>query len=260
VVLGPNTRYILEPTDEAVQVYYILELLNSSTGPVETSSPVVFDMQTGAQGTAVLEGSSPQALASGNRVTVTGPFPAGATHVEVAYVLPFSGPTQRVDIKVPLASSSLAVAIRKIGALEVSSAQIAARQEMTTREGSVYIMGTGPAPAAGSTLSFDLSGLPHHSRAPIAIALTLVGMILTVGVWGAASMSRTTVAARRKALQARRDQVFANLVRVEEERRNGGATSERLSAKRASLISELERIDRQLDSAALPRAAEARPR
>ncbi len=252
VTLGPNTRFILEPTDEAVQVYYIAELINASTGPVEMPGPIVFEMQSGAQGTSVLEGSSPQALASGNRVTVTGPLPAGATHVELAYVLPFSGPSQRVEIKLPMALSTLAVAIRKTGSLDVSSPQIASRQEMTTREGSVYIMATGPALAAGSMVSFDLSGLPHHSRAPVAIALTLVGLISIAGIWAAASMGHAQTARREKALRAKREQLFASLIRVEEERRNGGGKSDRLAAKRASLISQLERIDYQLDTGVFP--------
>jgi len=79
---------VIEPGDEVVAVYYLLDIVNNTSTPVTPATPFRFDMPAGAQGTNVMEGSTPLAKANGMHVTVDGPFPPGKTFVQVACQLP----------------------------------------------------------------------------------------------------------------------------------------------------------------------------
>ena len=72
VVLGDETRVIIDHADDALQVYYILDIQNSARAPVNPPSAVVVNMPSGALSATVLAGA-PQAVALGDHVTITGP-------------------------------------------------------------------------------------------------------------------------------------------------------------------------------------------
>ena len=91
-------------------------------------------------------------------------------------------------------------------------------------EGERYILAQGPALAAGSTLSLTFSGLPHHSPIPRRVALALTLLIVAGFAWQATRRpSRAGNAARVKQLTAKREKLFGELVRLEQQRRAGGA-------------------------------------
>ena len=48
VVLGDQTRVIIDHADDALQVYYILDIRNSARAPVNPPSAVVVNMPSGA--------------------------------------------------------------------------------------------------------------------------------------------------------------------------------------------------------------------
>jgi hypothetical protein len=119
---------------------------------------------------------------------------------------------------------------------------------MTTPEGQTYIIARGPSLRAGEPLRFALTGLPHHSRWPVAVALGLAGLVIVAGVWLAWSRVRTADTARRDALFARREQLLGTLVALERERRDGFVDGERFGARRSELVRSLERVYGELDS------------
>ena len=84
VVLGDQTRFVIEAGDEALNVFNILQIVNTARTPVQTAAPVVFDLPAGASGAGVLDGSAPNAVATPGRVTVTGPFRARQHMVQFA--------------------------------------------------------------------------------------------------------------------------------------------------------------------------------
>jgi hypothetical protein len=61
VVFSPNTRVLMEFRDDALQVFYVLEIVNNARARVDIGGPLILDLPTGAAGAAVLEGSSPTA-------------------------------------------------------------------------------------------------------------------------------------------------------------------------------------------------------
>jgi hypothetical protein len=184
VILGGESRVIVQFTNDKLQVFYLLDIVNSARTPVDIGGPLVFDLPRTARGAAVMEDSSKQATANGPHVTVTGPFAPGTTPVRIAYELPYSGPSVRLDQRWPAALQETTVIVSKVGDLDIASAQLS-RKQAAEQQGQTFLFGTGPPIAAGESLRLDFSGLPHHARWPRYLALGLAGAILAVGVWAA---------------------------------------------------------------------------
>ena len=183
VVLGPETRVVVQMSGDRLTFYYIMQIVNSARTPVDIGGPFVVDLPRSARGAAVLEGSSPQATANGPRITVLGPFAPGVTSVEAAYELPYSGDTASIDQKWPAALERVTVMVQQRGGYSIRSPQLTAKQDIND-QGQALILGTGPALGAGQSLQLDISGLPHHATWPRNLALTLAGVIVAAGFWG----------------------------------------------------------------------------
>lgn len=248
VVLGGESRIVLEPGDEAVQVYYLLDIVNTARVPVNPPSLLMFDMPRAAVGTTVLEGSSPQASVNGTRVRVQGPFKPGTTTVQVACELPFRGGTLQFVQHFPANMEQLAVVAKKAGAMRLVSPQLSTQQDMQAQDGQLYIAGTGGAVPAGAPINLTLDDLPHHSAVPRNTALILALAIVLLGLLGVRRpddpQSRR---AERQRLIERREKLFAELVRIETDARKGRGDPARLAARRAELVAALEHIYGALD-------------
>ena len=104
VVFGDQTRVIIDHADDALQVYYILDIQNSARAPVNPPSAVIINMPSGALSPTVL-GGAPQAVALGDHVSITGPFASGQTEVQIAYQMPVSSGDVTFEQKLPLRGS-----------------------------------------------------------------------------------------------------------------------------------------------------------
>jgi len=244
VHIGGQSRIVMQPTDETLQIFYLLMISNGQSVPVNPATPFVFDMPAGATGTSLLEGSSPLASVNGAHVTVSGPFPPGQTFVQVACELPVDSGTMDIVQRFPSPVDELAVVVKKIGDTKLASPLIKAQQDMAA-DGEVYIAATGPAVPAGQPIMLTVSGLPHHSAAPQWIALTLAVIIIALGVWAATRHQDET--AERKRLVARREKLLNDLVRIESDRRSGRLDAPRYAARRAELVAALEGVYGELD-------------
>jgi hypothetical protein len=245
VVLGSQSRVVVQFQDEVLQVYYVLDIVNPGAVPVKTA-PLIFEMPSGAQNTSVLEGSSPAASAKGPRVTVNGPFAPGSTSVQVGFDLP-PGDTARVRLPLPADYLQPTVIVEKAGTMGLASAQL-----QTVREGSdagkAFVMGMGRALKAGQVFAFDVTGIPHHPTWPRTVALALAVAVLAAGAWASFSRGRRSgEAAAREALQARRGAIFAQLLQIEQQRKRGDGEAG-LDDRRAALVAELEKIYGELDA------------
>jgi hypothetical protein len=247
VVLGDQTRVIIQQSDAALQVYYILDIRNNASTPVNPPSAVVVNMPAGAVSATVLNGA-PQAVALGDHVTITGPFAPGQTDVQIAFGLPVASGDVTFDQSIPLAVPGLAVLMTKVGDMSLSSPQLPNVQERVF-EGERYVLAQGPALPAGATLSVTVTGLPHHSPWPRRLALTLALIMLGAGGWAATRRpSPTANAARVKQLTGRREKIFNDLIRLEQQRRAGSVDAAKYAERRPALVAQLERIYRDLDS------------
>ena len=184
VSFGPESRIVLEYSDERLNVYYVLQILNSAAVPVSLDGPIIIELPEGARGAAVIEGTTASATANGPRVTVTGPFASGASNVNAAFELPFSGDTARLEQEWPIPVQRLTVFTVQSGELDLQSQQFTSKQT-TVEQGQPLVVGFVPALPAGQVLSLDVTGLPHHAVWPRNTALTLGGLIAALGIWAA---------------------------------------------------------------------------
>jgi hypothetical protein len=195
VILGGDSRFVIDTVEDALQVYYLLNVVSTARTPVQPPSPLILDLPTGASGAAILEGSTPQARLSDARVTVTGPFPPGSTVVQVGFLLPHRGGEVHLEQRFPVALEQVLLVAEKSGDLRIASPQAPAQREMPA-EGETYIVASGPAIAAGGTLQVTVGGLAGHPRWPRYLALGMASVILLAGAWGAWTAPKTPVHGR----------------------------------------------------------------
>lgn len=243
VALGPQSRIVVEPGDEAVRIFYLLDIENTARAPVTPPAPFAFDTPTGAVRTTIMQGSSPLAAAEGRHVIVQSPFPPGHTFVQVAYELPSDAGAIDIAQAFPASLSQLAVVVKKVGQTILTSPQIANQRELPA-EGEMFIAATGGVVSAGQTIALAVSGFPHHSRMPRVIALTLSAAIVLVGVWASGRPAENTApdAAERKRMISRREKLFADLIHLEHDRRTGRADDRRYADRREALVAALEQV------------------
>ena len=247
VVLGPNSRVLMEFRDDTLRVFYILDIVNNARARVDIGGPVILQLPVGAAGASTLEGSSPSATVSGDVVTVVGPFASGLTSVQVGFQLPYTSANVTVDQTWPVALEQLNVAIEKIGDVSISSPQFSTVGDVTAPEtGTPFLLASGNAMPAGSTLTMELSNLPVHSSTPVYTALGIAGLVIAGGLWlGFGGRTRVNVAAGR--LVERREKLLAELAGLEERRRRRGTLSPSDEARHQRIGAELEQIYGELD-------------
>ena len=249
VVLGPNSRVLMEFRDDTLQVFYVLDILNNARTRVDIGGPLIIDLPSGAGGATVLEGSSPTATVSGDRLTVTGPFAAGNTSVQVGFQLRHDSSELTVQQTWPISVQQLTVAVEKIGSLAISSPQFSTVGEVRAETGTPFLLASGPAVPAGGTVTVQLSNLPTHNRIPRYVALGLAAVIIGLGGWFAFG-GRSQTGDSRPRLVARRKTLLAELATLEARRRAGHSVDE---VRRQRLAAELEQVYSELDESREPR-------
>ncbi len=250
--LGDQSRFVVEMgADEALNVFYILEVVNPARSACAASSPLVFELPADARGAGTLEGSGGQVTVAGTRVSVQGPFAPGSTLVQFGYSLPIAGATVALEQKLPVSLAQFSLMAQKVGDMEVHSPQIAEHRDMPV-QAQTFIVGKGPAVPAGGTLAITFSGLPHQPVWPRNVALGLAMTILAGGVWASVRARKPSPGEtdRRRRLDARRDRLFAELVAIEEQHRAGTLAPDRYATRRTELVAALEQLYAQIDDEA----------
>ena len=256
VVLGGESRIIIEPgpsrqngtsiEDEMVDIYYFFDIVNNANTPVTLAKPFTFDMPRGAAGVTLFKESSKQARVNGVHVLVNGPFMPGTTSFQLVASMPVTGPTLEIEQVLPVAWEQPAFVMKHFGKTSLSSPQFIGQQEM---EGQDAVMAGANRLEAGTPLKITLSNLPHHSRAPRWTTLGIASLILVIGGWLLTRRSDPVAAKdERKRLIARREKLFQDLVRLENDYRNGKADGGRYASRREELIAALERVYGSLDT------------
>jgi hypothetical protein len=250
VIIAGESRIVIEPDgEERARVYYLLDISNTAQVPVNPPTPFRFDTPISALGTSIMEGSSPQASVNGRRVQVQGPFAPGNTLVQASFALPVSS-SGSIEISQPFPApmAHLAVIVKKVGNTRLSSPQIGKQQEMPAN-GGLYIAAAGSGGvAAGEPVVLNVTDLPHHSLVPRSIVLSIALGIVVVGVWAARRHDPVDRGVVRKALIARREKLFQDLVRLELDRRRGRGDQSKHAARREELIAALEHVYGALDA------------
>ena len=256
VVIGDESRFVFELGEDGMSVYYAFQLMNRSGAPVEPRTPLVFELPEEARSTALLEGSSPQAVVAGRELRIAGPIQPGPTLVQLAYSIPYASADLVIEQRLPAPLEHVAVVAQKVGDMQLASPQIAEQRTMPA-QGNLYIAGRGGPVRAGEVLRFHFTNVPHHPTWPRNVALVLAVLVLAGGVWSAFRPrgARSEVAAKRGVLEAHRDQLFEELSTLETDRGRNDDPEE-YALRRRELVAALEEVYAQLDDeVALGRAS-----
>lgn len=244
VEIGPESRVIIEYQDDNLTIFYLLEVINNARTPIDIGGPLLIKLPTGAAGASMMQGSSQQASAQGDVVTITGPFPPGKTVAQVGFSLPQAGASISIRQTWPAALAQVFVGVEKIGAMQIASPQLTDVREMNS-DGQPFIMATGGRLNAGETLVLNLSGLPSHSQTPRNVALVTTLVIFAIGAWFALSPGKAHAAQDAK-LQATREKLMSDIVALERKRRQKPLSATDL-ARLERLTGDLERVIAELD-------------
>jgi hypothetical protein len=169
--------------------------------------------------------------------------------VQAAAQVPASGASLDLTQRFPANFEQLSVIVRKVGDTRLTSPQLASQQDMTA-QGETFISAVGGSIAAGQPITLTIDNLPHHSGVPRFTALALASLIIVAGVAMAKRPATANNSGQRSELIARRERLFADLVRLEHERRNGKIAEDRYSGRRETLMASLEQIYGALDDGA----------
>jgi hypothetical protein len=246
VVFGGNTRVLMQFRDDALEVYYVLEILNTARARVDIGGPLTIEFPHGALGATALEGSSSSATVSARRAIVTGPFASGTTLVQVAFRMPYDSPELTIEQTWPAALQQVTVGVEKVNNLSIASPQFTSVTDVTADAGEVFVLGRGPALPAGGKTVVTLSNLPVHSKVPRYVAFGLAGLLAVMGVW-LSVVKRSGQDEDRQALVKRRDTLLSQLEQLESKRRAGTVDPNNHATRRQRLLTELERIYGELD-------------
>jgi hypothetical protein len=186
VAFGPESRVVAEMAEDRLNVYYLMDVVNGATAPVDIGGPLTLELPAEARAASLLADSTKQATVNGTHVIVLGPFAPGATKVRVGFELPTSGGVAHIASPIPAALPQVIVIVAQTGGLDLVSPQLTAKRELTD-EGQRILVGTGPSLQAGQTLQVDITGVPHAAVWPRYLALTLAGSIMIAGIWAAAA-------------------------------------------------------------------------
>lgn len=181
VVFGPESRVVIEPGDEIITIFYVLDIVNSARTPVDIGGPLIVHLPTGARAAGVVEGSTPQAKINGPKLTVLGPFAPGTTPVQMGYELPTGGDSKTITQTWPVAMPQSSIVLQRTGKEDLVSSQVSQKNE-TTSNGQRVVFGRLAAVPAGGAFTVEVTGLAHHSRVPRNIALTFVIGLLAIGL------------------------------------------------------------------------------
>jgi hypothetical protein len=247
VVFGGDSRLIIEPGDETLSYFFLLEVVNNAKTPVNPPATLQFDLPSGSTNGAIMQGSTPRASVQGSHVRILGPFEPGKTTVDVAGEIPVTKGTIELAQTLPAAFEQLIVVAKKEGDLKIASPLLSRIQD-TVIEGTPVVIGMGTGIPAGQPFTVTVSGLPHHSNTPRYVALSLAGVILIGGlVLGARPAATEEDSAERKKMTARRERLLQDLVRLEHEQRRGQLDAETYRARREALMKSLEQVYGALD-------------
>ena len=254
VVLGGESRIVMEFQEDTLWTYYLLEIINSARSRVDIGGPLRLQLPEEATGARLYTGTSDgvQVDVDGTNVTVHGPFAPGTTTVNLQFSLRFSNATHTVVQPFPVPLQRVVVGVEKVGSISISSSQFSTVAEVPGERGSVFVLGNGGAVQPGTPLSFTLSNLPVHSRTGRYVAISLALLIGAIGTWLAMNV-QTSRGADRKALVGRRDALLAELTQLEAKHRAGSIPQERADRRRQRILAELEQIYAELDATVGPR-------
>jgi hypothetical protein len=269
ITIGAGGRVVVQMREDSLQ---ILEFL-----PLENTSDKMFDPGPGAYEIplpAEFTGAQPQEnerkveVRQGHGIAVHGaivpkrsllatPETERDQEVVFGFVLPYHGSTREFSQPAPHGIGELTLIIdQKIDTIAASGPGVGSRQERTLGGHKYWVMPVAAVPPGGN-LTFTLTGLPSNESSGRIVAavltLALIGCAIGFARRPSGSASHQSTHAGRRSLQARREDLFLELVALERSARASGTPAP--ADRRRQLIAQLEQIYQDIAALDEPRAA-----
>lgn len=239
--IGPGSHFIVEVSDDVVQVSEILRLMNTSPnavdpGPGGLHFPLpakALQAQSGPQ-------SAPQLKVVGHEGIWSGPIPPGDTELQILFVLAYEGGSLDMTQRTPVMFDDTAVVTEKLEGFLVEGQNFTSEEKEL--QGHKLVLYRGSGTTANGTLTLHFTGLPHADPTWRYVSLALcLAFVIGFGVYAFGPGTRKK--GREKALVEEREQLLGQLVALEQK---GGDDAKR-TKKREQLTAQLTRIYRELD-------------
>jgi hypothetical protein len=239
--IGPGSHFIVEVSDDVVQVVEVLRLMNTSKnavdpGPAGLHLPLpdkALQSQAGPQ-------SPPSLRVVGHEAILTGAIPPGDTELQIVYVLAYEGGALDLVQRTPVAFDDSAVVTEKIDGFTIGGQNLVPEEKELQGRKLILYRGSGTSP--GGILHLELRGLPHADPTWRYVSLILcIGFVVGFGVYAFGAGTRKS--GRDKLLIEEREQLIGALVELEQK----GGDDAKKAKKRNELTAKLTRIYRELD-------------
>ncbi|HEX3695445.1 MAG TPA: hypothetical protein VH374_08640 [Polyangia bacterium] len=257
VTIGQGARVILQMRNDNLQFMEILPLENRSeklfdpgVGAVEIPLPKGFVGAEVAPSDRKLEIRKDHGIAVYGAITprqALGQMDAktAGNEVTLGFVLPYEGDSREFHQPLPNGIGPFTLITEQIEGLTVSGPGLGARESRELGGRKYWVMPAEPI-GAGQTLNFTISGLPSTDHTGRAVSgIMALSLIVSAFVFGRrpGNVVKKTVDERQR-LTDRREELFTELVTLEQNRRAAG---ERGGADRHNqLVGKLETIYQDL--------------
>jgi hypothetical protein len=269
--LDDRTRIILEVGEDSVQVMQELVFSNPTEKLFDPSAePLVVPLPDGFAGAKEIEGGTSLEVRPREGIAVRTPIPPNraaqfAVAARVGFILQANG-SDRVELTQPMPFGlNGAILLVPVNArLTVESAGLKSLPDRADAQGNAVKMYEIPAIQPGGMLTVKIGGIPILNRTGrTVVAILCAGLILAAVMMGRAPRAEAAErGASAEQLSERREKLFAELVTLEQERRNKGAAREvaaaagggggaragggKLEERRQELVGKLEGVYREL--------------
>jgi hypothetical protein len=256
ITIGEGARIVLRMREDTLQVLEMLPLENKSDkmfdpgpGAIEIPLPQGFTGADAGQSERKIEVRQNHGVAVHGTISPKGALggadaKSAGNEVQFGFVMPYEGDSKEIAQAMPTGIGLFTLIVEQIPGLEVTGPGIGAKEQRELGGVKYWVMPGQPIPPGG-TLRLTVTGLPSldHTGRTVAGALTL-GLLALALIYGRRPRddARRAAAGARERLTARRETLFAELVAVEKQARDGKASAER----RAELITKLEGVYQQL--------------
>lgn len=233
--IGEGSHYVAQVAEGALNFMLVLSLVNGGDRVFDPGQAgLLLPLPERARGVELPE--EQRALAAVDEASrslkVLAPIPPGRLMLRVFFELPYDGAELELRQRFPIASGEMVLRVLKDPGMRVSGPGLAPGVEPVA-QGDERLFALAPARAA-STLELTLGNLPHRDRRPVQAALALA---LALALW--AVVAGLLGPRRRRAREAQREQLLAQLVQLE---RGKKKNAEEVARRRRELLAELRQV------------------
>jgi hypothetical protein len=256
--LDPQTKVIIDLREDALAIMVGLFFRNTSQEIFDPGEQgLMIPLPEGAVNAQEIEGGEPLEVLPGKGVLLKSAIPPDSaanvmTNARFGYVLPAEGAdTLEIPQVFPVVMPSPFLLVPHKSGLKLEASGLKPLPDEIDGSGDKTFAFTTPPVAAGGTLTMTVSGIPGRKRTGRNVAAGLSLMLIAAAFVGARGAGRGPGKSSqgvddRERLIARREQLFAELVDIERERRTSGQSNGRLGDRRKDVISKLEAVYREL--------------